>query len=265
MRFPHVKLEIAKFVTRDEAKKILLVHRHGKLDTDDPHTVAALAQAAVDPELSGWLESHRTRHRLLQQTIRSIVTPDGLKEQIISERAARTRTDLQRPNFAFTAVTALVLLIAVLTVFLFLQRQSEDTLAIYQNQMIGVALRGYAMDLMTNDPTAVRAYLAQNHAPAKFVLPGTLKRATLVGCAVEGWQGGKVSMICFRTAKSVAAGDPVDLWLFVADRDTVRSTSSKTIPQFSKINRLATATWSQDGEVYLIGIEGDEQAIKQYL
>jgi hypothetical protein len=251
-------------VTRDEAKKILLVHRHGRLDVD-PHTVTALALAAGDPELSGWLERYRARQQLLQQTIRDIAAPEGLKEQIISEQAARERTTLQGPNFVLVTATALILLIAVWTTLFFLHRRSEDTLAIYQNQMIGVALRGYAMDLMTNDPATIRTYLAQSRAPANFVLPGALKRVALVGCAVEGWQGGKVSMICFRTAKSEAAGGPIDLWLFVADRDSVRSAPAGATPQFSKINRLTTATWSRDGEIYLLGTEGDEQALKQYL
>jgi hypothetical protein len=131
--------------------------------------------------------------------------------------------------------------------------------------MVGVALRGYAMDLMTNNPDQIRAYLAQNHAPADFVLPVALKQAALTGCAVEGWQSVKVSMICFRTAKSPAPDGQSDLWLFVVDRTSVRGSPAGSSPQFSKVNRLVTATWTQGDKLYLLGTEGDEQTIKQYL
>ena len=129
----------------------------------------------------------------------------------------------------------------------------------------GVALRGYAMDLATNNPEQIRTYLAQNHAPADFILPAALKQAALAGCAVEGWQGTKVSMICFRTGKSVAAGGQSDLWLFVVDRASVQDAPAGDAPQFAKVNRLITATWTQGDKLYLLGTEGDEQTIKQYL
>ncbi len=185
-------------------------------------------------------------------------------EQIISEQAAQEKMIFRRRKFALAAVAALVLL-AASAAFWFSQRGHDDTLAIYQNRMVGVALRGYAMDLMTNNPEPIRAYLAQNHAPADFVLPPALKQLVLTGCAVEGWQGVKVSMICFRTVKPLAPGGQSDLWLFVVDRASVRNPPAGDSPQVARVNRLITATWSQGDKLYLLGTEGDEQTIKHYL
>lgn len=249
---------------RNEAKTILLIYRHGTADADDPQIAEALALAERDPELKAWLVVHCARQFVLREKFRQIAAPAGLKEQIVSEQAAREKIIFWRPRMALAAA-AVILLLGMLAFFLFPKHEEDDTLAVYQNRMAGVALRGYGMDLMTNDQAQIRAYLARNHAPSDFILPGALKRAALAGCGVEGWQNTKVSMICFRTAKSVATGGQSDLWLFVVDRASVKGAPDDVSPQFSKVNRLITATWTQGGKLYVLGIEGDEQAIKQYL
>ena len=33
-----------------------------------------------------------------------------------------------------------------------------------------------------------------------------LTKVAVTGCAIQSWQGAKVSMICFRTGKPLAAG-----------------------------------------------------------
>jgi hypothetical protein len=251
-------------VNRDEAKNILLLFRHGTADAADPQIAEALALAENDRELKDWLVTRCAQEFVVREKFRRIAAPAGLKEQILSEQAAREKIILWRPNFALAAMAALVLVVAFAP-FWFLHRSHDDTLAIYENRMAGVALRGYAMDLATDNPEKVRAYLAQNNAPSDFVLPAALKQVALAGCAVEGWQNTKVSMICFRTAKSVAAAGQSDLWLFVVDRASVKDAPADVAPQFFKVNRLITAAWTQGGKLYVLGIEGDEQAIKQYL
>lgn len=156
---------------------------------------------------------------------------------------------------------AIITGLVILAPFLFHSR-ADDTFAIYRSRMVSTALRGYGMDLATNSPVQIRAYLAQNHAPANFVLPVALQQTTVIGCAIEHWQGAKVSMICFHTGKP---GAPGDLWLFVIDRDSMKDAPADTSPQLSKVNRLITATWAQGDKLYLLGIEGDAQAIRRFL
>jgi hypothetical protein len=257
--------QIHKFVNRDEAKSILLLYRHGTADADDPQVAGALALAERDQELKDWLVKHCSRQFVLRERFRQIPVPVGLKEQIISEQAFQEKMIFWPPKFALAAAVAMLVLLVALAPFWSSHRVYDDTLAIYQNRMAGVALRGYAMDLVTNNPEQIRVYLAQNHAPADFVLPAALKQTALAGCAVEGWQTARVSMICFRTGKAIAAGGPSDLWLFVVDRNSVRGAPAGDAPQFDKVNRMMTATWTQGDKLYLLGMEGDDQAIKQYL
>jgi hypothetical protein len=200
----------------------------------------------------------------LRAKFRQITAPAGLKEQIISEQAAHERMIYWRPRLALAAVVVIGLLVS-LAAFWRPRHPADDTLAVYQNQMAGIALRGYGMDLLTNDPAPIRAYLAQKQAPSDFVLPAALQKAVVTGCAVEGWQKVKVSMICFRTGRPLPPNQSSDLWLFVADRTSLAVSTVGVIPQFSKVNRLITATWTKGDKIYLLGIEGDEQTIRQYL
>ena len=252
-------------MTRNEAKAILLLCRPDTADAEDPQVAEALAAARQDQELADWLERQRAEQRLLRQQFRKFTAPAGLKEQIISEQAAQKTRTSRWPKVAVPALAALAVAIALATVWLALRGPAENTLAIYQNRMAGIALRGYAMDLVTNDTASIRAFLAQHHAPSDFVLPKPLQKTTLAGCAVEDWQGVKVSMICFRTGKPMAKDSASDLWLFIVDRSAVKHVSDSGTPDIATVNRLITATWSAGNKLYLLGTEGDATAIRQFL
>jgi uncharacterized membrane protein YbaN (DUF454 family) len=251
-------------MNHDEARQILLLYRPGTADAEDPQIAEALALAKREPELARWLEEHCARQEALRSQFRQITVPAGLKEQIISEQAARERMIYWRPRVALAAVAVIVLLVFLAT-FRLPHRPSDDTLAIYQNQMVGIALRGYGMDLTTNDPAQIRAYLAQNKAPADYVLPAALQKAAVAGCAVEGWQNVKVSMICFRTGKPLPPNQSSDLWLFVVERASLKDAPAIGQPRLIAVNRLITAVWSQGDKVYLLGTEGDESTIRKFL
>jgi len=251
-------------VNRDEAKTILLLYRPGTADADDPQIAGALGLARQDPELTRWLVEHCARQEALRAGFRQITAPAGLKEQIISEQAAQEKVIFWRQR-AVLAAAAVVAALVVLAPLWFQHRENEETFAIYRSRMAGVALRSYTMDLATNNPAQVRAYLAQNHAPADYVLPAPLEKTAVTGCAIEGWQGAKVSMICFRTGKPLPPGQQSDLWLFVIDRSTVKNAPPMGSRQFVQVNKLMTVTWTQEDTLYVLGMEGDEQTLQQYL
>jgi hypothetical protein len=252
-------------MNRDDAKQILLLYRPDAVDVVDPQVSEALALAKQDAELAGWFTELRIRQERLRAKFRQIQAPAGLKEQIISEQAARERIIVWRRAAALTAVAAAVVVLLTLAVFRFERAGNDNTLALYQNRMVGAALRVYAMDLATDNPAQIRDYLKQNHAPADYVLPAPLEKVVTTGCAITSWQGAKVSMICFRTGKPLAPGEQSDLWLFVIDRNLVRNAPPAGPPQLARVNQLITATWTQGDKLYLLGTEGDEQTIRKLL
>jgi uncharacterized membrane protein YbaN (DUF454 family) len=257
-------------VNREEIKQILLVYRPGTSDALDPEVAEALALAQSDPELSHWLEEHCARQNALRDKFRQMAIPAGLKEQIISEQAARVRAASRREKvLGVTMAVVLVIAIAVIAVFGLPHTDKPKpipaTLANYQDIMVRVANSGYYMDFRTNDSQQIQSYLANHQAPSDYVLPAGLQKTALAGCSIEDWQHSKATMICFLTGKPLPQGRQADLWFFVVDSSAITDASSVSTPQFTQINGLITATWSQDGKLYLLATHGDEQTIKNYL
>jgi uncharacterized membrane protein YbaN (DUF454 family) len=251
-------------MNRDEAKTILLLYRPGTADAGDPEIAAALALAKQDPELTRWLVEHCRRQEAVRAGFRKITAPAGLKEQIISEQAAHEKMLFWRQKTVLAAAVVVMALVALAS-FWFQPRRNDDTFAIYRSRMVGVALRGYLMELATNNPASVRAYLAQNDAPSDYVLPAPLEKAALTGCAIESWQGAKVSMICFRTGKPLPPGEQSNLWLFVIDRSRVKDAPPAGSRQMIQISRLRMVTWTEGDKLYVLGMAGDEQTLRQFL
>lgn len=251
-------------MNRDDAKDILWLYRRGTADAADPQIAEALDLVDQDTDLAVWFSEYGARQEALRARFREIPIPAGLKEQIVSEQMARERIVVWKLNVALAAAAA-ILMAFVLTALWLNHPKSDNTLAIYQKRMVGAALRGYAMDFMADNPQKIRAYLKKNGAPADYVLPVPLQRVALTGCAIESWQGTKVSMICFRTGKPLAPGEQSDLWLFVVDRSSVKNPPPPGPPLLMKVNELITATWTQGNQLYVLGTRGDEQTIRKLL
>lgn len=258
-------------MNRDEAKQILLLYRPGTADADDPEVAAALALAKDDPELSRWLAEHNARQTALREKFRQIPVLAGLKEQIISEQAAKSRAASRRNKIVGVAAVAAVLISLLVLAHSFWpfggnsNGELANTLDNYKSQMTAATMSGYSMNLLSSDSGKIQAYLAGAQAPSDYVLPAGMKNVATMGCAVELWRNSKAAMICFRTGKPLPHDQVGDLWLFVVDRAAVKDAPDSSAPEFAKVNGLMTATWTQGDKLYLLSTEGDESDIKKFL
>ena len=251
-------------MTKDQARQILLLYRPGTADAEDPEFAEALVVARRNPELARWFEQHSAVQQILRARFQEIAVPEGLREQIVSEhRAWRMRERLRRP-VALAAVAVMCGLMAV-AVTLLLRSPSDRTVAGFRQRMISSALRAYPpMLIETNDVREIRATLAQNRAPADFVLPKPLEAATYTGCAVLRWQNKPVSMMCFHSGKQLGPGEKSDLFLFVLDRAAVTDAPRPGAPEFSTTNRITTASWTEGDKFYLLAGVSDEAFLRRY-
>jgi len=253
-------------VNREEAKDILLLYRHhNPADEGDASVMEALALAQRDSELAQWLEMHCARQFVLREKFRQIPVPEGLKEQIISEYAASQQPAPRRRQLVLTAAMAIAMALSAAAYWANHQPPAENTLPIFQSQMARNALSGYAMDLLSHDGGKIRDFLRTKNAPADYALTAGLEQTAVSGCAVQGWGDKKVSMICFRTGRPLPSGVESDLWLFVVDQQSVKEAPADAALHFGRINRLVTATWSRDGKLYLLGLEGEPTELRKYL
>jgi hypothetical protein len=251
-------------MTREEAKRALLLYRPGTDDAAEPEIAEALALAKQDAELSRWLEQHCARQAILREKIRQISVPAGLKEQIISERPTFTRQRIARRAVAFAFAVVAVMFVCWRDGLIGNGPSADENFSVYRSRMVSAALRGYAMDLESSDPAKIRDYLAREKVAKKYELPGGLQKAAATGCAVEDWGGAKVALLCFSDSGPESVGGKSDVWLFIVDRDAVKDAPATDMPQFAKVNKLITASWSQGGKLYLLGSFGDEQAIRRW-
>jgi len=244
----------------EQAKEILVLYRPETGDAEDATFGEALQLCERDPELKRWFENHCAVYRSLRRRFKDMPVPEGLKEQILAERKVHTTPTWRRP--ALVAVLGLVLVAALLSLSLF-RSAPQPGLPVFADQMVGTALRGYGMELITNNPAAVRAFLQERQAPSDYTLPASLEKTAVIGCATLPWGKSRVSMICYKSDRR-HAGENNDLWLFVADRASVPGAPA-TEPTLAKVNRAMTATWSSGGKLYLLVADGDEAFIRQFV
>lgn len=255
-------------MTKQEAKGILCLYRPETADATDASFAEALALVREDSELRAWFEAHGAVQKAIRTRFKQIPIPEGLREQIISERQASIGRQRWRRPMALVAVAALIAVVISVAVVWFRPVSSAPEIVNfdgYRNQMISTLLRQYVMTLETNNSAQIRAYLAQHQAPADYELPKALEKVALTGCGVLGWQQKRVSMVCFHSGKPLRPGERTDIFLLVAEREALPDAPAGDDPQIVKVNSLITATWTHAGKVYLLATEGDASLIRSYL
>jgi len=238
----------------DEAKHVLLAYR-GRRDDGDPEVAEALELVRRDPALQEWLDAQKTFHAGATAAMNAIPVPARLQQRL----AARARI-ISPPWWRQPPVWAAAAAIVLLGTFLALQFQPAPpgNFPIFRSRMVGIVLRQYTMDIVTNDMAAIRRHLAAQNAPADYSLPPGLSVLPPSGAGVLSWQGERVSMVCLNGGKEGT------LFLFVASASDVTGPPMKS-REFAQVNALATVSWIDRGKLYVLPGEAGTEALKKYL
>lgn len=262
-------------MTTKQAKEILALYRPDTADWQDPAFYKARKLAAKDAELGRWFEEHCASYLAMREKLQAVPIPAGLMEQILSERQRHPpvpeEATIVYPVFRrfqpwLAAAAAVVLLLGLVGWrYVAIQRSDEAAYRAFENRMISTATKAYAMALTTNDLASIKSFLNRRRAPANYVLPAGLAKARAVGCAIVPWNGRPVSMICFDSGRPLQPGQVSDLWLFVTDRTAVTHAPVSNIPALAQMDWVISASWSEDGETYLLAAPGDKTFLRTYL
>lgn len=241
-------------MTDTEAREVLLRYRPGHEEAQDADVEQALAVASRSSELNAWLTEHLSLQERLQRELQSIEPPPGLREQILSERRAAFSLGPITRRLALVGVAAVLGCLVWLAISLS-RPDPEERFATYRSRMVRTALRGYSMDIETDDISRIRAHLADQRAPGDWRSPSALEREPLLGCAVLKWRGEPSAMICYGRN-----GEP-DLWLFVANSNAFPDPPEEGT--FAQVNRLNTLCWSEGSRTYLLAGRIGEQELRR--
>jgi hypothetical protein len=208
-----------------------------------------------DPGLARWLEQRNALYQAIRSGLKQIEAPAGLKERIVAKRPA-TLIWWQLPSVLAAAAAAMLLL--GLAAF-WLAPRHQNQFATYRSRMVRTAMRTYTMNLVTNDLTQIRQYLAQHDGHADFVLTKALEQLPGDGCAIIRWHNRKVSLVCFDL------GDKNDLYLFIINRADLPGAPASAEPQFMTVSKLMTASWTTADKTYVLAGPGDEEALRKFV
>jgi hypothetical protein len=241
-----------------EAREILRRHRPGTPDADAPDVREALELARRDPALAEWLEQSAAFDAAMRRELGGIRVPDKLAARILAANQRRESAGFRRSRmFAVAAAATAALAVGI---GLWIRSDSEpDAFEAYSGRMARAAQRDYRMGIFSRDQSEIRKYLVQAHGAGDFTLAPGLGRLPGIGGAVLRWHDHPVSMVCLD------GGNNGMLYLFVADQGSFSHAPGSAAPEFARLGKLATASWSLDGKTYLLASEESEEALRRRL
>jgi len=242
-------------VDRNEVIEILLTYRRG-VDDAEPRVREALERAAADPELAAFIEQEQRRNAAIRARLRDAAPPEDLLQKIL----------LQQPEFPHSGwsarhvwqlAAALVVLCGISAYWFW--PTPKNSFVRYEQYLGGMVSRPYRMSLETNNLDRIRTFLANNQAPADYVLSGKLQQTDALGCATLSWNGNPVSMLCFADQAKRK------VFLFVVSREAIPDAPAEAAKRFQRVGQFAVTGWTEGGRSYVLAVEGDEHVLDKYL
>jgi len=257
-------------VNSQEAKQILLLYRPA-VDREDPDFAEALALTNADLELNTWFKQHCAFQNAARAAFNDIPIPEGLKEQILSERKAHlTLTSRRRALVAACAVVVIAFCGVLSFRTIFPPKPTLDySFANFHTNMIGVIIRYPVMDIPTNNVQAIRSYLAQHGQSNLVSTPAVDKIVQMPNIAGTGgkkldWQDKPVAMICLNSGRNADPKKP-DLFLFVVDNGSITGPPPGPTPVITQDRKgIVSGSWTSGNKTYILAGLGDKDFLKQY-
>jgi len=250
-------------MTREEAKKILALHRPGVMEEAHPQMAEALELVRHDPELAAWFEQQGAIFQAIRAKLKAVPVPQGLRRQIIVEHAANKRPLPFANRMLLTAAIAVLLVLTAIVWFRF-KPNSEITFDGYRSRVVGKVQRGYFMEMTGTNQASIREYFASKGAPTNYALPRSLEKLPGEGGVVFPWNSHQVALLCLDGASK--PGVKTDLYLFMASSSALPGAPAPgKKPDFKKVGALMTMTWTIGDRVYLLAGNGDETTLQKYL
>jgi hypothetical protein len=264
-------------VNNHEAKQILLLYRP-TVDREDPDFAEALALTNADLELNTWFKQHCAFQNAARAAFNDIPIPEGLKEQILSERKAHLTLTSRRRALVAACAVVVIAFCGFLTFRTIWPPQPtlDYTFGNFHTNMIAIIIRYPKMDILTNNVKAIRSELANRGQSNLVFTPSVDKIVAMADIAGTGgkamdWQDKPVAMICLNSGKNADPKKP-DLFLFVVDNGSITGPPPGSTPVVTQDTKspvsgkgIVSGSWTSGNKTYILAGLGDEDFLKQFL
>lgn len=237
----------------NEAKRILALYRPGDTDSPDPRMAQALKLAREDPQLAAWFGQHCAAHVKFPAESEPATTTDPVPKD---RPTAGTEHFIRRVMIVFAGAG-----LALLGAVLFWTRSHSlppNSFESYRDRMARLVQRTYPMKMNGTDQAQIRQYFRAHDGAVNFALPKNLEKLGGAGASVFTWHGQTVSLLGLDTGGA-------NLYLFLIKKSAFANASVSSQPQFLRVGRLMTASWSVGDTICLLTGPMEEAALKNYL
>ena len=239
-----------------QAREILSLYRPGSTVSPDPAMAEALDLVRRDPDLAAWFGLHCAAQTPAPAHLRDLPVPEALKHPVAAEPAAKRRRMGSRHSALLLAATVTVFIIFICFSF---SSQNEYTFNLFRDRIVRMAQRSYPIKMVTSNPAQIREYFRTNGVSLDYVLSTNLEKLPGKGGAVFPWHNHPVSLLWLHSDENK------DLYLFMANRQDIPTAPVPGKPQYNKIGRLMTVSWSDAERVYVLTGPYDAASLQKYL
>jgi len=244
-------------IDQEKAKQILQAIHRGEAVACATECDAAWDLLERDEDLQEWYRVTLTEASDFDQPVvtklAEIGAAQGAEARLVSVLARKRRPVVRIARLLLPLAAAAALVVAGLTLFNgddgtpVIAERSGSTLDAFRGDMANFALDGLKLQHRSKTLPKLKSWLAERESPMGDILEKEITASASIGCAVVGWGGSKVSLICFRTAKNGV------VHMFVIERSTVDDDGLEAaIANNIAKSGLETAGWADDNNVYLL-------------
>lgn len=245
---------------KQEAKFILsALRRDEAIDCGSEEIAAAHAMLEADEELQKWYQELLAFDDIMRSKLAETPVPNQLKGDILTALKVSKPTPVRRSKarLALPIAACLCIIFGVASLWHGIhQQQLNNRVAAteFQQSMLQQINQLSGIDLRSDDPENVTAFINGEAAPLSIELQETIPSASLYGCKVIDWQGQQVTLICF-TNNEVANKKPV-AHLMIVDAAAIR-------PFKGNPDRLvnvdednwSSAVWKNEDHYYFLAVK----------
>lgn len=256
-------------MTTQEAKLILQAYRPGGEDAAEPFFAEALELAQTHDELKEWFDGQIFFDSTMGKALQSELPPAGLREAILTAKTISPRSKSPRSYNRLAWLCALAAAIVFwVGMNVFFDAGSHGyghgitpmSVASFTQQVLDIKEQGkISLGKSGHDAEHLRPWLAQQGAPAEFVLPPGLHGMPTHGCQTYTVRGAKVTMICFAIENGEVA------YLFIVDKSALKDAAPKSQADFHEVNGLAFASWTSGDKSYVLTGDLSMEALKKLI